>query len=163
MQARAGYNRWSAYANTKLANLLFTYELDRRLRAAGAGTVAVAAHPGWARSGLAANGPATGGSAGCGAGRPAWPAASASRRPSGALPTLYAATAPAVGGGHYFGPGGPAELFGPPVQVGSSRRSRRPDDAARLWAASEDATGVHYDLARRRAARAQPSEPGARH
>jgi NAD(P)-dependent dehydrogenase (short-subunit alcohol dehydrogenase family) len=142
----AGYNRWFAYANSKLDNLFFTYELDRRLRAAGADTVAVAAHPGWARSGLVTNGPATGGSS-LRARTGAFAAHLGQSAASGALPTLFAATAQGVGGGGCFGPGGPGQIFGPPVEVRSSRRSRRPDDAARLWAASEEATGVRYELA----------------
>ncbi|HVX20790.1 MAG TPA: oxidoreductase [Acidimicrobiales bacterium] len=140
-----GYNRWVAYGNTKLANLLFTYDLDRRLRAAGVPTVAVAAHPGWARTNLAANGPVMGGSglrarAG-GLARHLGQSAAA-----GALPTLYAATAGGVHGGQYFGPSGLAQQYGAPEQVGSSRRSRRADDAARLWALSEELTGVRYPL-----------------
>jgi NAD(P)-dependent dehydrogenase (short-subunit alcohol dehydrogenase family) len=140
-----GHNRWFAYGNTKLANLAFTYELDRRLRAAGANTIAVAAHPGWAQSNLASNGPTMGGSAfraraGTLAGHLGQSTA------GGALPTLYAATEPGVVGGEYFGPGGLAEQYGPPVRVRSSRRSHREDDAARLWAASEELTGVHYPL-----------------
>jgi NAD(P)-dependent dehydrogenase (short-subunit alcohol dehydrogenase family) len=140
-----GHNRWFAYGNTKLANLAFTYELDRRLRAAGANTIAVAAHPGWAQSNLASNGPTMGGSAfraraGTLAGHLGQSTA------GGALPTLYAAAEPGVAGGEYFGPGGLAEQYGPPVRVRSSRRSHREDDAARLWAASEELTGVHYPL-----------------
>ena len=65
---------------------------------------------------------------------------------SGALPVLYAATMADVSGGDYFGPGGLAEQYGPPVRVRSSRRSRRQDDAARLWTISEELTGVHLEL-----------------
>ncbi|MGH9090220.1 MAG: oxidoreductase [Acidimicrobiales bacterium] len=141
-----GYDRWLAYANTKLANLLFTYELDRRLRAAGAGTVAVAAHPGWARTHLAAAGPTMGGSAlRVRAGRLASRLGQSAA--AGALPALFAATAPGVAGGDYYGPGGVAEQYGPPVKVRSSRRSHREDDAAALWAVSEELTGVRYGLA----------------
>jgi NAD(P)-dependent dehydrogenase (short-subunit alcohol dehydrogenase family) len=140
-----GYDRWFAYANTKLANLLFTYELDRRLRGAGTGTLAVAAHPGWARTHLAAAGPTIGGSAlRVRAGRLASRLGQSAA--SGALPSLYAATAPGVAGGDYYGPGGPAQQYGPPVKVRSSRRSHRPDDAAALWALSEELTGVRYAL-----------------
>jgi NAD(P)-dependent dehydrogenase (short-subunit alcohol dehydrogenase family) len=139
------YHRWLAYCDTKLANLLFTYELDRRAKAAGADLRAVAAHPGWARTHLASSGPVLGGSsarkrAGALAARLGQPAA------SGALPVLYAATADDVCGGDYFGPGGAGELYGPPMRVRSSRRSRRPDDAARLWTMSEELTGVQFDL-----------------
>lgn len=140
-----GHNRWFAYADTKLANLAFTFELDRRLRAAGGGTIAVAAHPGWARTHLAASGPAMGGST-----LRTRVAEAASRlgqsAAAGALPVLYAATARRVEGGQYFGPGGIGELYGHPVEVASSRRSRRRADAARLWEASEELTGVRYGI-----------------
>jgi hypothetical protein len=63
----------------------------------------------------------------------------------GALPSLYAATAPDVRGGEYFGPSGFAELWGPPRKVASSRRSHDTDAAARLWDVSEDATGIRFD------------------
>jgi NAD(P)-dependent dehydrogenase (short-subunit alcohol dehydrogenase family) len=140
-----GHNRWLAYGNTKLANLLFTYELDRRLRAAGAAAIAVAAHPGWARTNLATTGPVMDASAvRARAGRLAGHLGQSAM--AGALPTLYAATAPGVLGGQYFGPRGLAEQYGPPVRVGSNRRSHRPDDAARLWQLSEELTGVHYPL-----------------
>jgi hypothetical protein len=65
---------------------------------------------------------------------------------AGALPSLLAATAPGVQGGTFFGPRGPLQIFGSPVKVRSSRRARRAEDASRLWAASEEATGVAYDL-----------------
>lgn len=139
------YHRWLAYADSKLANLLFTDELDRRLKAAGCDTRAVAAHPGWARTRLAANGPTLGGSHF--RRRAGELAARLGQSPaSGALPVLYAAVAGDVSGGDYFGPGGLAEQYGPPIRVRSSRRSHRRDDAARLWALSEELTGVRYDL-----------------
>ena len=140
-----GYNRWLAYASTKLANVCFTYELDRRLRACGARCAAMAAHPGWARTDLARNGPVL--EATAVRRRAGTVAARLGQRPeTGALPLMYAATSPDAEGGEYFGPGGPAEQFGPPVRVHSSRRSRTPDDAARLWAISEELTGVRYDI-----------------
>lgn len=152
------YHPWLAYANTKLANLLFTAELDRRLRAAGAATLAVAAHPGVARTELTANGPllgATGWRARAGRlsahfGRSA---------EAGALPSLYAATAPGVAGGALYGPGGPLEQFGPPAQVRPSRRASRAADAARLWTLSEELTGVTYALGDRPAVAGGPVGP----
>ena len=141
-----GYTRSRAYGNAKLANLLFTFELDRRLRAAGSRTLAVAVHPGWSRTALTASGPALGGSpAVARAGRLVARFGGQSAA-SGARPTLYAATEPAVTGGQYLGPGGPGQLFGPPVPVSASRRARSERDAALLWEASEALTGVHYDL-----------------
>ncbi len=146
LQSERRYIRWRAYANSKLANLLFTYEFQRRLEATGASTLAVAAHPGWARSNLAANGPVIDGSAlraraGSFAGRHLGQSAAA-----GALPTLYAATAADVHGGELFGPSRLFQQVGPPVRVGSSTASHRADVAAELWAASENLTGVHYGL-----------------
>jgi NAD(P)-dependent dehydrogenase (short-subunit alcohol dehydrogenase family) len=156
------HNRWSAYANSKLANLVFTFELARRLRSAGAVTVAVAAHPGWARSSLASNGAVMGGSAlraraGALADHLGQSAA------AGALPTLYAATARGVAGGEYFGPGGLAEQYGPPVRVRSGRRATRQDDAVRLWAASEELTGVHYDFGQSAVGHSMPGRSNAGH
>jgi NAD(P)-dependent dehydrogenase (short-subunit alcohol dehydrogenase family) len=142
---RDPYRPWAAYGRSKLANLLFTFELDRRLRAAASTTIAVAAHPGWSATDLARNGAAVGRSRawrhlvelGQGLGQP----------PTvGALPVLYAATAPGVVGGDFYGPGGPAELFGPPVRVRAAARALRADDASRLWEASEELTGVRYEL-----------------
>lgn len=142
-----GYTRSGAYGNSKLANLLFTFELDRRLRAAGAGTIAVAVHPGWSRSNLAVSGPAMDGSAAVArAGRIVGRLGGQSAA-SGARPTLYAATEPGVLGGQYIGPGGLGQLFGPPRLVGANRRARSERDASLLWEASETLTGVHYDLA----------------
>ena len=103
----------------------------------------MAAHPGWARSSLSANGPGLGASGlqrrlsvlGGGLGQ---------ATATGALPTLYAATAPGVQGGGYFGPAGIAEMHGPPVKVSSNRASRSEDDARRLWELSEELTAVRY-------------------
>lgn len=140
------YRRWRAYGNTKLANLLFTHELDRRLRAAGATTLAVVAHPGTARTALSANGPLLGRHGPVGrVGRLVADGLGQSAA-AGALPTLYAATARDVAGGEYFGPGGPGQQYGPPVRVGSSARAQRVVDAERLWALSEELTGVRYAL-----------------
>jgi NAD(P)-dependent dehydrogenase (short-subunit alcohol dehydrogenase family) len=139
-------NRWLRYGDSKLANLAFTFELDRRLRQAGTTTLAVVAHPGWARTDLVANGPLTGGGAistrlGHLAGRLGQPAA------MGALPVLYAATAPGVRGGDFFGPGGFGGMFGRPVPVTPGRRARDPRSAATLWHDSEELTGVYYAFA----------------
>jgi NAD(P)-dependent dehydrogenase (short-subunit alcohol dehydrogenase family) len=130
------YRRMGAYAQSKLANLLFTYELQRRLTAAGAPTIAVAAHPGFSDTALVRH-------------MPAWQQLGARLAPSqgaamGALPTVRAATDPAAAGGDYYGPAGFGEFTGPPRLVRSSARSR--DEAAqrRLWAISEELTGVTY-------------------
>jgi len=139
------YRKWRAYGQSKLANLLFTYELAHRAARKGAGLVAAAAHPGYAATNLQFAGPRMEGStlmerlSGWGNRLIAQDAA------GGALPTLYAATAPDVRGGDYFGPDGFAEIRGAPKRVGSSQRSQDREVAERLWRASEDLTNVRYD------------------
>lgn len=135
LNADKGYDSGAAYGQSKLANLLFTYELDRRFRGAGVDAIAAAAHPGWtAGTNLAVHwrmvrllNPFIG------------------QKPSmGALPTLYAATAPDVQGGDYYGPGGWQGLRGYPTRVRSSDRSYDPAVAAKLWTISEELTGLRY-------------------
>jgi NAD(P)-dependent dehydrogenase (short-subunit alcohol dehydrogenase family) len=139
-------NTWLSYGASKLANLLFTAELDRRLRALGAPTMAVAAHPGWTRSNLAGTGASVGdkklrGAFGRFAGRTFGQATR-----TGALPTLYAATERDVVGGTFVGPSHAFQLFGPPKVVRPNRAARNRDVAAQLWAASEELTGVTYSV-----------------
>jgi NAD(P)-dependent dehydrogenase (short-subunit alcohol dehydrogenase family) len=141
------HNTWVAYSTSKLANLLFIGELSRRLEAGGLPTLAVAAHPGWTRSGLAGNGVALGNSRirrklGRTAG-----ATLGQSTAAGALPVLCAATASTVRSGQYIGPAGAFELFGPPRVVEPSRRARDLSLAAGLWSASEELTGVRYSVA----------------
>ena len=140
-----GYRKWGAYGQSKLANLLFAYELQRRLTAAGAETISVAAHPGWAATNLQTSGRGiTGG--------PMLLMSNLANKviaqsdEMGALPTLYAATSADVEPGGYYGPGGFQELKGLPKAVTSTSRSRDEADAARLWSLSEELTGVVYDL-----------------
>ncbi|MFQ5698322.1 MAG: oxidoreductase [Myxococcota bacterium] len=137
------YGRWRAYGRSKLANLLFTYELQRRLERIGARTIALAAHPGASSTNLGRRDP---GDPGAWIDRLLRPisdrlAQSAAR---GALPTLRAATDPEACGGEYFGPSGLGELRGPPVRVPSSAASRDIATARRLWEISEELTGVRY-------------------
>jgi NAD(P)-dependent dehydrogenase (short-subunit alcohol dehydrogenase family) len=140
-----GRSRWLIYADTKLANLAFTDELQRRLEASREGTIAVAAHPGWARTNLVASGPTLGVSGvRVRVGRAVSHLGQAAA--AGALPILYGAVAPGVAGGGFYGPGGVSGLAGPPVEVRSHRRSNRRREAARLWEASERLTGVRYPL-----------------
>lgn len=134
------YHRWPTYFRTKLANLLFTYELDSRLRTAGLAVSALAAHPGLVSSRLISNGGSFG---------PlsriadvAYPVIS--QKPAqGAWPSLMAATAD-LPGGTYVGPSGPAETRGAPEVVGSSRRSHDAEAQRRLWEVSERTTGITY-------------------
>jgi NAD(P)-dependent dehydrogenase (short-subunit alcohol dehydrogenase family) len=146
-------NTWLNYGTSKLANLLFTAELNRRLRA-GDGTdgptdrrvLALAAHPGWTRSNLAGTGAAVGeGRIRTVVGRTVGRCVGQSAR-SGALPSLYAATSPDVESGQFIGPRYAFELFGPPTVVRPNRRARNEADAARLWDISEALTGVRYAL-----------------
>ena len=146
LQGERRYWRWGAYAQSKLANLLFAFELDRRAAAAGTSLVSVAAHPGFAATNLQAaprpSARATGGgprAVGFGARLVGQSAA------AGALPLLYAATAPDVHGGDYYGPGGPTSMRGHPTMVAPPRRALDPELAARLWAVSEALTGVTID------------------
>jgi NAD(P)-dependent dehydrogenase (short-subunit alcohol dehydrogenase family) len=132
------YSRAGAYGQSKLANLLFTYELQRRLT--GTHTIAAAAHPGASRTELSRN-------------TPPWMRVltgpfelTDQGADMGALPTLRAATDPGVLGGQYFGPDGFAELRGHPRVVASSERSHDVDVQRRLWAVSEELTGVVYPV-----------------
>ena len=134
------YQRFSAYTRSKLANLLFTYELQRRLTAAGAATEAFAAHPGWTRTELARNSP----TAFRLVERLAQPLAQSRER--GAQATLRAATDPAAVGGECYGPGGFAHLWGDARVVRSNRASHDRDLARRLWDTSEALTGVTFPV-----------------
>jgi NAD(P)-dependent dehydrogenase (short-subunit alcohol dehydrogenase family) len=140
-----GYSKWPAYGQSKLANLLFTYELQRRLDAAKLDIISVAAHPGYSNTDLQTSGPKMTGSK-LGARIMGFASKVAGQDPaSGALPTLYAATAPGVEGGAYFGPS-KLELWGPPKRVESNARSHDEAVAKRLWEVSEQRTGVTYDF-----------------
>jgi len=134
--ARRRYRAWAAYSQSKLANLLFTFELQRKLTAAQADLLAVAAHPGWAATDLQRHSRVI---------RAVIKYVAMSPQ-QGALPTLRAATAPDVKGGEYYGPDGFREAWGYPVRVGATREARSLEDAARLWAVSEELTGVRFDL-----------------
>ena len=139
-------NTWVAYGTSKLANLLFTAELSRRLVGAGLPTGALAAHPGWTRSNLAGSGAALGTSRvrrrlGRAAGTTLGQSAAA-----GALPVLCATTSSSVHSGQYVGPTHLFQLYGPPRLVRPSRRARDEAAASTLWRASEELTGVRYSV-----------------
>ncbi len=134
-----GRSQSAAYGRSKLANLLFTYELQRRLEAAGSPAVALAAHPGWAETEILRHfrgirfiepliGPLRNSAA------------------TGALATLRAATDPAAAGGEFYGSDGWFEMRGHPVLVGSSDRSRDAEVQRQVWAASENVTGVTFPI-----------------
>lgn len=131
-----GYKPQPAYGQSKLANLLFTYELQRRLAAAGKDTLAVAAHPGWTETNLQEHAKAV-----------KFLNRFLAQEPlMGALPTLYAATQSDVNGAEYYGPSGFMEMNGPPKRVKSNRRSHDQNVAERLWNISEDLTGVRFQI-----------------
>jgi len=141
LQHERSYRPWSVYGQSKLANLLFAFELQRCADAAGVDLLSVAAHPGYAATNLqrmtgrrlqglllqAANQVV---------------AQSAAR---GALPSLYAATAPDVTGGAFYGPDGIGEIRGYPKRVKAARPAYDEQTARRLWQVSEDLTGVRYE------------------
>jgi NAD(P)-dependent dehydrogenase (short-subunit alcohol dehydrogenase family) len=133
LQSEKKYNPTTAYAQSKLANLLFTLELQRRFDAAGASAIAVAAHPGWSATNLQQN-------------------VSilaflnhvvAQSTEMGALPTLRAAIDSEAVGGDYYGPKF-AAWRGWPIKVGRSKKAKNAVSAARLWQASQELTGIEY-------------------
>lgn len=147
LHGETDYGPWSAYAQSKLANLLFAYELQRRFADAEADAISVAAHPGYSATELQSRGPEMRGS------RIQKLLMGVANRlfgqdaEQGALPQLYAATAPDVVGGAYYGPDGFLEMRGGPTRVESTDRSHDRDAARRLWEYSEKTTDVSYSLA----------------
>ena len=133
---RKAYKPNPAYGQSKLANLLFTYELQRKLAAAGQDTIAVAAHPGWTETNLQQH---------SGLASFLNPFFSQSP-PMGALPTLRAATDAGVRGGDYYGPNGFMEMRGYPGLVNSNDASHNLADAERLWQVSEELTSCSFDV-----------------
>ncbi len=140
------YDKWDAYAQSKLANVLFAYELERRLRTAGDPITSIAVHPGYADTQLQFRGIDGRGSQVRLAMRKLANTLLAQSAPQGALPTLYAATAAGVEGGAYYGPGGPMNMRGSPERQASSDRSYDVETARRLWDRSVELTGTEYDL-----------------
>jgi NAD(P)-dependent dehydrogenase (short-subunit alcohol dehydrogenase family) len=132
------YSKWKAYGDSKLANLYFTYELQRKFEEYGFDTIAVAAHPGGTNTDLARHNFIFGllGSI-------------IGQSPEmGALPTVRAATDENIEGGEYYGPDGFGEFYGNPVKVDSNRLSKDEMIAKRLWKVSEEMTGVEYNFKR---------------
>lgn len=145
LQWERGYRPWPAYRRSKLANLLFGFELQRRLERAQVRACSVVVHPGVSNTNLFAAGP--------GQGRgliarltPFFIALFAQSDAQGALPTLYAATAPEIRGGRFYGCDGFREMRGYPVEVRAETQAYDEAMAARLWEVSESLTGVSYQL-----------------
>jgi NAD(P)-dependent dehydrogenase (short-subunit alcohol dehydrogenase family) len=140
-----GYRKWLAYGQSKLANLLFMFEFERRAEQAGVPITSVACHPGYAATNLQAAGPRMTGSSLM---EQFWGAMNrvfAQSAAMGALPTLYAATLANIRGGDYIGPDGFQEGWGYPKKVPCSVAAQDPAAAARLWEISVQMTGVRYD------------------
>jgi NAD(P)-dependent dehydrogenase (short-subunit alcohol dehydrogenase family) len=147
LNSERSYSKWGAYAQSKLANLLFAYELQRKLEAVGSSAISVAAHPGYAATNLQRVGPEMDGSRLSLQVMSAANCVLAQSAAMGALPEVYAAASPLVGGGYYIGPDGFLGQRGFPCKAESSRRSRDREAAARLWTESEQLTGVIYSFA----------------
>ena len=139
------YSKWPAYGQSKLANLLFTFELQRRAQAAGTGLLAVAAHPGYAATHLQAAGPEMAGNGLMGRIMDVGNRLFAQSDEKGALPTIYAATMD-VPPGAYVGPDGRFEVQGQPTLVGTSNAARDAQAQRRLWEVSEQLTGIRFVL-----------------
>jgi NAD(P)-dependent dehydrogenase (short-subunit alcohol dehydrogenase family) len=138
---RRSYRRWPAYGQSKLANLLFTKELQHRLSAAGSPVLSTAAHPGYASTNLQTH---------SGSGMWDWfgqvgNSLFAQSEAAGALPTLYAAVAD-IPGDSFAGPGGFREMRGAPKLVGRSKRAQDEAVARRLWEVSEELTDTRFPL-----------------
>ncbi len=142
------YGKWQAYSQSTLANLLFMRELQRRADAAAAGLTSVAAHPGYTATNLQQVGPRMSGNRVMGALMALGNRVIGQSEAMGALPSLYAATAPDVQGGDYYGPDRLFETRGHPTRVGMSAAGRDDAAAGRLWEVSEQRTGVVYDFGR---------------
>ena len=142
LQSEHRYFNWAAYGQSKLADLLFSFELARRSAAAGAALLGVAAHPGYAATNLQSAGPSS------------WEAAImkvtnrlfAQSAEMGALPLLYAATAPGVPNGAFIGPDGPGGGRGYPKIVSAAPRAYDAGAQRRLWEVSEQLTGVRFEF-----------------
>jgi NAD(P)-dependent dehydrogenase (short-subunit alcohol dehydrogenase family) len=146
LQSERSYRPWTAYSQSKLANLLFAQELHRR---AGGAVVSVAAHPGLAATELVSNGPAVGASGAVGRVRArvmhAMTGLAAQPAQAGAWPSLYAATMPDVQGAEYFGPARFGGWRGPPARATATASAYDGAVAADLWRVSQDLTSVSYE------------------
>ncbi|XVQ08739.1 oxidoreductase [Spirillospora sp. CA-255316] len=141
LQGERRYRKWGAYAQSKLANLLFTRELGRRVPE----VLSVSAHPGFAATNLQQAGPRMEGSRFVERGAGVVNAIVAQPAAAGALPTLYAATAPDVAEGACYGPR-LLQWRGAPTEVVTHPQAKRPELGARLWEVSESLTGVRYEI-----------------
>jgi NAD(P)-dependent dehydrogenase (short-subunit alcohol dehydrogenase family) len=142
LQRNKRYRRWNAYGQSKLANVMFALELDRRLRSAGSGIKSMGAHPGYSATNLQSAAPPL-------LDRGIMAITNrliAQSAEMGTLPVLYAATVPDLQGGSYVGPDGRGEHHGYPQVTRPTRAARDEDVARQLWEVSEGLTGVSYEL-----------------
>lgn len=149
LQLVHGYKPFKAYSQTKLAMLVFALELQRRSDAAGWGLLSTAAHPGYARTDLVANGPGRRGVAGFGISLVELVLSQTSAQ--GALPQIFAATSPEAQPGGYYGPDGPFEMVGKPTVAHITGAAKDRAAAARLWTVSEELAGIRFPAAARAA------------
>jgi len=145
LQWRKRYSKWRAYGQSKLSNLLFTFELGRLANLNGTSLLAMAAHPGYAATHLQAVGSEMTGKNLSGRVMDLGNKIFAQSDAQGAWPQLYAATMPDVRSGDYYGPKGIFEMQGSPEKVHMRGAGRDPQSATRLWEISERETGVSYD------------------
>ncbi|MFO0557041.1 MAG: oxidoreductase [Polyangiales bacterium] len=146
LHGERSYAKWSAYSQSKLANLLFTHELDRRLRAANSPVIVAACHPGYANTNLQYVGPQMEKS---GFGETIMRIGNqflAQPAELGALPTVYAAVADDVRSGDFIGPDGFMEMRGYPKHVEAASRAKDSDVARRLWEVSEKACKIEFAI-----------------
>lgn len=146
LMGEKSYSKWGAYGQSKLANLLFTSELQRRLAANDLTVTASAAHPGYAATNLQSVGPQMSGSS-IGSKLTSIANKVIAQSPQmGALPTLFAATMPGLPGNSYVGPGGRGEMKGHPKLVDRSQAAKDIRQAQELWQVSQELTAVTYPL-----------------
>lgn len=145
LQSEQRYQKWRAYGQSKLSNLLFARELSRRASLAGQDLLSVAVHPGYASTNLQTAGPAMAGSRLGVLGMRLGNAVLGQSDTNGAVPTLYGATGPGLRGGEYLGPDGPFAARGTGAKPMPPSKAARDDETARrLWEVSEDLTDVRY-------------------
>jgi NAD(P)-dependent dehydrogenase (short-subunit alcohol dehydrogenase family) len=144
LQGEKTYNAWKWYGQSKLANLLFGFELERKLRAGGAKPISIVAHPGVSSTQLFNNGPGSGNRILRAIGN-VFVHVVGQSEDRGALPSLYAATSPDATGGKYYGPDGIGEYRGYPVETRAKPQANDAAAASKLWGISEDLTGVRFE------------------
>ena len=142
LQASHAYKPWKSYSQSKLAMLMFALELQRRSEANGWGLLSNAAHPGWARTKLIANGPGAKGVMGTVAGL--FATLFSHSAADGALPTLFAATSPEARAAGYYGPNGFSEMKGSPAPARIMPQATDAEVSARLWGRSIELTGADW-------------------